>query len=509
MQAFRKLPRDFGITPWNPSPGLTVALAYLGGILYAPYALAATFTANLLMRPLRLPIALDLVGAALTGGVYMATGLVLRTANTFDPRLNSVHDVVCLIGMAISAAAVATMTFIPLLWGAELLSSDAILPTAWRSFVGDLIGILLIAPLAMIITARRPWPMPSVENMAQAIVLASSIIVVFGYRQATTIQLFYILFLPLLWISLRCGIVGSIVAINLVQIGLIVGWQLRFGSNAGLAGLQALMITLAITGLILGAVVTERQLAALRLRDQQDAMQRALRLRSSGEAAAAIAHEVSQPLTALATYAAVIEEALARNDLQLVKEAATKLREQSERAGAVVATVRNLLRNEQTEREPVDLGDIARATKRLLSDELAAKAISVTVDIPAARPLVFGHRMQLQQALHNLVSNSIDAIHAHAQSGEIRVSVAHADGDNVTIEVADSGPGFQPGPGSENATPFVSTKPDGSGLGLTIVRSIAEAHGGSLGIHSSSNGAVVKLRLPAFGDGNDRNHHHH
>ncbi|MFM1815319.1 MAG: hypothetical protein RLZ98_2014, partial [Pseudomonadota bacterium] len=127
------------------------------------------------------------------------------------------------------------------------------------------------------------------------------------------------------------------------------------------------------------------------------------------------------------------------------------------------------------------------------------KGITFDISVPPEFPDVSADRVQLQQALLNLVRNSIDAIGSHAKRGEIALTAELDPLGRAEITVSDDGPGFQTGVGEVATTPFLSTKVDGTGLGLAVARTVAEAHGGSLAVLETRKGAAVRLRLPVKG----------
>jgi len=492
--------RGYGITPWNPPPGLTLALIALGGRYYAAFALLAPLLAELLIRPGQLPLWLAALGTLAVGGVYLATGLQLRRLKSFDARLLSVRDIVMLGGAAVVAAACAALLYVGLIAAIGGVPAGAFARVAWRYFVGDLIGILMLTPLILLASRWRGVPRPRAEFAAQLAAIIAGLLVVFGLPDEPTYQLFYVLFLPMLWIALRHGIVGAALAILATQIGLLVGVMFRFGSFAELTALQALMITLAITGLLVGSAVTERQIAALRLREQRLALQRALQLNASGEAAAAIAHELSQPLTAVSAYASTAEAAIEAGNAPLARESIDKLRTQAERAGSALSSIRRLFQPATQRSEPLDIRALLDDVHRLLGDELAAGNIRLSSTAPDQLPVIFGDQMQIRQALQNLVTNSIEAMKAYSSCGTIDICVNKLDESNIIMEIRDTGPGFPPGLDLQSLAPFITTRPDGSGLGLVIARHVAEAHGGRLVLLTSRNGAVAQLILPALGE---------
>ncbi len=185
------------------------------------------------------------------------------------------------------------------------------------------------------------------------------------------------MFLPLLWIALSYGPPGAAVGLLLIQVGLIIGAEIRFGPDPGLGALQVLMTALTITGLIVGTIVAEREDAAARLRDQQAAINRALRIRSAGEVAATIAHEINQPLTALTTYAGIAAKAMEDGRAAIsLQRAVEKISAESARANDVLRGIRELLRQGTlTETRCRSQSEAPGARRALLFEDLEKKGI--------------------------------------------------------------------------------------------------------------------------------------
>jgi C4-dicarboxylate-specific signal transduction histidine kinase len=287
-----------------------------------------------------------------------------------------------------------------------------------------------------------------------------------------------------------------VIALVIIQIGLVVGADFRFGADPGLTALQVLMIALAITGLIVGAIVSEREIAALRLREQQDALNRAFRLRSAGEIAATIAHEINQPLTAVTTYSGIAAQAMAQQNWDLAATTVGKIQAESARANVVLKSIRDLLHQGALSKTNVDLLAALTNLVGVVVDDFTAKGLNITVSVPTDFPEVIVDDTQLQQAVHNLIINAAEAIFASGIGRNIKIRVSSADPHFFTISVIDDGPGFPPGVDTRDPAPFVTTKPEGSGLGLIVARSIAEGHGGNLAVRSTSRGAQVDIRFP-------------
>lgn len=501
--------RGLGITPWNPPPGLSIAVVFLGGWFYAPFVLIAPAFADVIVRGAALGTGLELILSLAVGSTYFAGGLALQRIATFDPRFRFVRDALTLIGVSVATALVAAALAVVILRTTGTIFHNEVVAVAWRAAVGDIIGILVMAPLVFLAFTYRPWPRLEPLAVIQVASLLGALAIVFGYQEATAFQLFYLLFLPLLWIALSYGPPGAAVSLLVIQLGLIIGAEIRFGPDPGLGALQVLMIALAITGLIVGTIVAEREDSAARLRDQQASINRALRIRSAGEVAATIAHEINQPLTALNTYAGIAAKAMEDGRPDLVARAVDKIRAESVRANEVLRGIRELLRQGTLTKRPVDLRAKLEELEVLLGEDLEKKGIRLVIDIDPDFPVVRADGIQLQQAIHNLIVNGAEAILGVGRDGTIEAVVQVSADDEVVIEVQDDGPGFPPGFDVNEPTPFTTTKPEGSGLGLAVARSIAEAHGGSLTISTSPRGARVVLKLPIEREDDEQDRQHH
>ena len=488
--------RDIGVTPWNPSAGLAIALVFLEGLPLAPFVLAAPFIADMIVRDTSVPVAIDLAGSLLVGGTFIAAGLGLQRTGQFDPRLRCVRDVITLAVVAALTAVVAAGAIVVMFLSSGLLMRDEVMTVFGRSAVGDIIGILTVVSVVLLWRTHRPWPAIGPTMPLQLLAILAALVMVFGYRDASAFQLFYLLFLPILWVALSYGPPGAASALAIVQIGIVIGAEIRFGPDPGFSALQVLMIALAITGLVVGAIVAEREDGAARLRDQQAALNRTLRIRSAGEIAATIAHEMNQPLTALATYGGIASKALRDGDQALAQRAVAKVEDECQRAASVMTGIRDLLRQGALNKQTVILDRAFAQISELVRGDLSKRGIFVSFQVEDRLPSIAADPIQLQQALHNMVVNSAEAIESMGREGRVTVRAARADDRTIRIDVADNGPGFPPAYDITDPPPFTSTKAEGSGIGLTVVRSIAEAHGGSFNIQSSPRGATVSLRLP-------------
>jgi C4-dicarboxylate-specific signal transduction histidine kinase len=219
-----------------------------------------------------------------------------------------------------------------------------------------------------------------------------------------------------------------------------------------------------------------------------------------GEFAAALAHEINQPLTAVANYARVARNAAS---VAAASEAAERVIAQVDRAAEVVRRLRNFIRLGHGETGPAQVRDLVDAAVSYCRAELERQGIEVQVRIARDLPAVSVDAVQIEQVLVNLLRNSAEALgDAGRHDGRIVVTGSR-EGEAIAIEVRDNGPGFDPSLAERAGAPFTTTKPEGLGLGLSLARSIVEAHGGALSIDSGAFGAVVSFTLPRVAAGKD------
>jgi C4-dicarboxylate-specific signal transduction histidine kinase len=263
---------------------------------------------------------------------------------------------------------------------------------------------------------------------------------------------------------------------------------------------QALMIVLTVTGLAVGVVVNEQQLTEQHLRMHQDALARATRVGSMGEFAAALAHEINQPLTAISNYTRLAKEAAEQHptNTSTVVEAAGKAAEQVDRAAEVVRRLREFIRLGRSEALANSVARVIEEAGRLCRADLDREGIVLDVRTARDLPLVLVDSLQIQQVIVNLIRNAADAItEAGRYDGRIALSAERDPSGAVRVSVRDNGPGFDSALLNRPVVPFTSTKADGMGLGLALCRSIIESHGGILSIHSDPTGATISFTLKA------------
>jgi signal transduction histidine kinase len=237
-------------------------------------------------------------------------------------------------------------------------------------------------------------------------------------------------------------------------------------------------------------------------REAQVALAHANRVATMGQLTASITHEVSQPITAAVTYALAARRWLSADppNFREVDEALSLIVKEGNRAGEVVGRVRTLIKKVPVRKDAVAIDDAILEVIALTRAEAANNSVSVRTQFEDELPRVRGDRVQLQQVMLNLIVNAIQAMSEVGEGArELVISIdAVPSGGGVRVGVRDTGPGLSPESLSRLFEPFYTTKPEGMGMGLSICRSIIEAHGGRLcAISCEPQGALFQFTIPA------------
>jgi len=248
--------------------------------------------------------------------------------------------------------------------------------------------------------------------------------------------------------------------------------------------------------------ITERKRAeeALEaLRQAQADLARVNRVTTMGELTASLAHEVNQPIAAAVTNANTCLRWLTRDhpDLEEAREAAMRIVKDGTRAAEIISRIRLLFKKGAPERELVDVNDVIREMIVLLRGEATRYSISFRTELAADLPQIMGDRVQLQQVFMNLMLNGIDAMKNMNAGGELTIKSRQAENDKLLISVSDTGVGLPAQQADQIFKAFFTTKVQGTGMGLSISRSIVESHGGHLwAANNSPRGASFHVTLP-------------
>lgn len=273
-------------------------------------------------------------------------------------------------------------------------------------------------------------------------------------------------------------------------------WQ-SYRWHISAAGALFFLQAILITGLLLER--QRRRYAELQSRNRLSELAHANRFSMAGEFSASIAHELSQPLTAILTNAEALQLMLKSPapDMAEFGEIVTSIRQDDLRASQVIDHLRGLLKKAPFERKSVDLNEIVREAIDFASVKAKELKVAFRCTYSPMQMTVSGDRIQLQQVMLNLIINAIDAmVNIPPSDRQVRIGLARRE-NFAEVSVADAGPGIPLERLNKVFQPFFTTKGSGMGLGLSIARRIIEAHNGAIWVESQAGaGAVFRIRLP-------------
>src|SRR6516164_11773972 len=266
--SFIEAKHGIGITPWSPSAGLALALLIIKGPRWFPAVFAAELLSGATLPEVAVPSVPIFIAAVLVTGGYAGAGAVLRRLG-LEAGLHRTSDIALLILVTIAASGLAACGYVATYAAAGVVPWSGFLDALVHYWIGDAIGIIGLAPPLLTFARPKDYSAPGDHNrrwfqlseiVAQGASIVAALTLVFS-RIVTKhpFRLFYLLFLPLIWIAMRRGLAATGWAVLALQVGLIAGLQLQDQSEPTLRDFQLLMFALAATGLLLGAVVSERQ----------------------------------------------------------------------------------------------------------------------------------------------------------------------------------------------------------------------------------------------------------
>ena len=479
------------ITPWNPSLALGMAYWLRAGWRALLPWFSAILVGEILVRglPASLPLTL-LLAATLT----LCYGLVAETLRRYAAN-EVLHDrrrLLSWLAIVLVGTLLTSGVFVSLIAWLELIPVADRAVAFVRFWVGDCVGILVTMPFFLLLLDGRERLLELTRNWEMAgygTLAALALWIAFGLGGAGEFQSFSLLFLPIVWAAARHGMPGAAVAAFFLQAGIIVAVQWQNLVAVTVFELQTLGAMLACVGFFIGTVVDEKQRVS-------DELRQTLRLAAAGEMAAALAHELNQPLTALSTYGSACQKLLELGgDTAQLRAAVGRMVSESHRAAEVVRRLRDFFRTGATHLEPIDLADLVAS----VADQFSARAEQASIELVtevSADVRILADQLQLEVVLRNLLDNACDAV-AEQPPGQRRILLRgqrKGRGD-FCLRVEDSGRGIAAARAADLFRAFHSTKSSGLGLGLAISRAIAEAHGGSL-IAEPADGGVFVLTLP-------------
>ena len=451
--------------------------------------------------------------------IYSLAAFFLLERFDFKPSLARFRDVIWLLAASIVISAIASPTSCAVLTYLGVFETKAYW-SALRSFwVGDTIGNLIFAPSLLWLVNTLPrysyksiwhgwkahWKQQHFKQKAMPLLEATLLLffLILAFDPFTPNEdpvRWYPLFVPLIWLTLRYGFSGSIIGIVALNIGA-ASFAILSGNKEIVPNLQIFMVSLTLTGLLMGAVVTQRQKAEETARNRQNELAHISRIGALGEMASSLAHELNQPLAALSTYTQISLDKLNGPEPQTadLKRLLEKADAQAKRAGQITNSIRRLSKKGAPELKTFDLGACASEIGSLTTPYLKKHGAFLKVDIPQQKALVTADPIQIQQVFINLLNNAADAVgKSRSVKKDVILRVAALNNGWVEASVSNWGESLTEIDFENLFEPFVSTKENGMGMGLPICRTIIEAHGGHIWGQGNAEGrATFTFKLPA------------
>lgn len=346
-------------------------------------------------------------------------------------------------------------------------------PGYWRAAVHSLFGSAALALLTFLCVQLR-------LNLATAACLDLSLIVLLS-----------------LWGSFASSAVVSLIAVACLNYYFTPPiFTFRISDPFDVIALVVFLTTAAV----ITALVRARIRAEGALRQAQANLAHANRVMLVGEMTASITHEINQPLTGVVANAGTCSRYLAAEtpNLEEARQYLGRIISDGKRAAQVIDRIRGLVKKVPPRRDRVDVNEAIREVIALAQNELQASSVQVRISLSNGLPLVPADRIQLQQVILNLIVNAIEAMNeVDDRPRELALSTGQSEPSDVFVEVRDSGPGVDPANIDRLFSSFFTTKPEGMGMGLSISRSIIEAHGGRLwATPNEHQGIAFRFTLP-------------
>jgi two-component system sensor kinase FixL len=497
-----------GITLWSPDDGLSLVLL-LENVAFTPFVFLAAVLVDVSIAGVNRSIGVTVAAELCLTIAYVGLAFVLKNTLRFDIRRFKLPDVVAFLLLIPAGAALSAFIYCGVLYLGGGLSSDKVFVAMVHCWIGTALGIVTVIPAttAVFTYASPPWrwsgyTLFTIFIFALGIGLGFAALVGVGDK---LYYLFNLLFLPVIWVAMREGYAGVALALVTIQLTLAVLTTFVGYNTTDFAILQLLMLVLSITGLLLGAVTTERHDASLRLREQKRELARMVSNARAGAMGMALAHEVSQPLSTVATYLHAARRLLqASVASEPVMDALIKAEAEAQRAREVLERIRDFVSNGNLNLMEVDVSGLAEKIGELCREEAAARGVLVEVESMGLVPLVTADGVQIEQVLINLVANAIDSAAERSDArGRVTIRVG-AKGDAIMLRVEDNGRGVAPDLADNIFDAYQTTKPRGMGLGLHLSRRIVQRHAGRLWWEPiTTGGARFVVELPTNGCGHN------
>lgn len=497
-------------TPWHPETGLAVAAGLLLG-RSAVLTTAASIYISSKLWGWPLPGSWELLSAALralvfAGAASAASPWLLRQAT---PTL---QVVLLFLAFALAVTTAYAAIRLSVLWLSVGIEPAYVFRYTVTLSIGNMLGILTVTPLFMISgwtgVLKSYFSSWTLFHWVMLTCLAVVSFIVFAVDEVDEFKFFYLILLPVVAFSVRDGYVAAAFSVLLSDLLMMAILYWRDTGSASVTELQFLMLALSITGLLLGAAISDRTRAVndlkgshAQLQESQSALLQASRLSLASEMAAALAHELNQPLSSVRNFVRAVRRKLDHSDLDknALRADIDAAVEQVDAAAGLLRSTRQFLERGTAQRSYVDVGLIISRCRELVGPELRKAGISLKVSDMTALPPVVCNEVQVQQVFLNVIRNAREAISSTgAENGSITISSsAEARPGFVEVAIKDTGPGVPPELRPKLFLPLQSAKPEGLGLGLSLCSTIVRSHGGEFRLDQAAHGgACFVFTLP-------------
>ena len=488
---------QLNITPWNPPAAVQVLFLTWAGLLWAPWVFITIGFADWLIRDSVIFSSSVLIGNAILIGCYAIISHVLIKLMKGVPRLQNRVEVFKLSLVSVIGAAITAILYVGLQTLIGKLGKDDFLEASYRFFVGDLLGLIVVLPLALLFI--NPFRREQFKQMFLSYsfwLLFLGLLIceylVFSLPIEMQMKYFFPLFFVVGLIGAAHSLPGSTFAAAVVQVPLVISFTQVGVLPSDLIDMQIVMFTLSMTGLLIGTVVDERL-------NTQEKLKETLQMVAAGELAGSLAHELHQPMSAINAYAesALLLSSIESNEVNQknndrLRKTLDQIIKESIRASEIVRGLRSFfiggtsnIKEAEVERLVTDtvsqLENYAQKLSVQIKVEKLNESVSVMVDIT-----------QVKTALGNLIKNAIESANSN---GVVEVMFAFDKQQRIEISIFDTGKTLDTYESEIIFKPFYSDKKDGLGLGLSISKSLIENNDGSITYRSNPRKCFV-VSLP-------------
>ena len=472
--------RHLNITPWNPPAALTVLFLFSASFSWIAWAYITLGISDWLVRESFFLSPAGVLGNAVLVLCYAAIANSLRGVLRGQAHLRGPIEVGSLSVITLVGALFTASAYVGLQTLVGALQISDFWMALYRFFVGDLLGLMIVLPLYFVATDRRRrhqyqqmFRARSFQWLMAGLFVCMSLI--FSLPLIQQMKYFFSLFFVIGLIAAAHSLPGATLASALVQLPLVYSATRIGATPETLMDMQIVMLTLSLTGLIIGTVVDERMRAEERLRET-------LQLVAAGELAGSLAHELHQPMSALTAYAesALLLEAQQHQGMEVrdtLNQTLRRIVDETLRATHIVKGLRSFFTSGVSALQHVDARSLIEDGMARVQDKAHKAQVQLQASYPTEPIPLVVDPVQISTALSNVLRNAIEA---SPKGGTVSVKLSLEKNHTASIRVIDQGPLLTPDEADQVFRPFYSQKKEGLGLGLSVSQSLVDNNEGIL-----------------------------